>query len=106
MDLPIVCTLTETELAERKKAIYDSIAADILATRSLPEGYAFEFVPNADIVVRLARLVDLEHQCCRFLSFKIAVLAGEGPVLLEVTGPPTAKALIAGFLGPLPGLNS
>jgi hypothetical protein len=101
LELPILCTLTESELAERKKVIYDSIAGDILATHSLPEGFAFEFAASHDLVVSLARLVGLEHQCCRFLSFKITVPAGEGPVLLEVTGPPTAKSLIADFLAPL-----
>lgn len=46
-----------------------------------------------------ARLVALEHQCCRFLTFKILLEAGEGTINLEVTGPPEAKTMIADFLG-------
>jgi hypothetical protein len=43
-------------------------------------------------------LVDLERQCCAFLTFRIVVAAGK-PICLEITGPPEAKAVIADFFG-------
>jgi hypothetical protein len=51
------------------------------------------------VVAGLAHLVTLEHQCCQFLTFKIIVGAGDGAVILEVTGPLQAKNTIAEFLG-------
>jgi len=60
MDLPITCTLSE---------VYE-----------LPFG--------SDTLTMLARLVALEHGCCPFLTFRIALEAGAETVTLEVTGHP------------------
>jgi hypothetical protein len=40
----------------------------------------------------VARVVELERQCCRFLNF--AVTEGEKIVQLDVTGLPAALAII------------
>ena len=45
------------------------------------------------------RACHLEHDCCRFLAFKIIVEPGDSPIQLEVTGPPEAKITIADFFG-------
>jgi len=50
--------------------------------------------------IELARLVDLERQCCAFLTFRITVVAGK-PICLEISGPPEAKPVIADFFGSL-----
>jgi hypothetical protein len=41
----------------------------------------------------------LEHDCCKFLTFRIDLSAGQATAILEVTGPAEAKAMIADFLG-------
>jgi hypothetical protein len=51
------------------------------------------------VLLQLTRLVDLERQCCRFLTFKIVVEAGEQPIRLEVTGPAEAMSTIAELFG-------
>jgi hypothetical protein len=48
---------------------------------------------------QIALLVDLERQCCPFLTFQIVVEAQSGPLRLLVTGPAGAKAVIADFFG-------
>jgi hypothetical protein len=99
MDLPIICTLNESELRERRRDVLECVRAKAVETISLPDGYAYKFASGPEILATLARLVALEYQCCRFLTFKILVEAGDGPITLEVTGPPEAKAMIADFLG-------
>jgi hypothetical protein len=37
---------------------------------SLTDGYRYELRAEADILSKLAELVWLEHDCCRFLTFK------------------------------------
>jgi hypothetical protein len=37
----------------------------------LPDGYAYRFEPTSEMLSKLARLVDLERQCCAFLTFRI-----------------------------------
>jgi hypothetical protein len=44
---------------------------------------------------RIAELVDLERQCCQFLTFKIVVEAAH--MRLEVTGAGEAKTLMTAF---------
>ena len=98
MDLPIVCTLTGAELKERRRTILDSIRETAIDARPTPDGYSYRFKPTSDVLARLCTLVDLERQCCQFLTFKI-VVEPQQPINLEVTGPPEARATIADFFG-------
>jgi hypothetical protein len=99
MELPIACNLTEAELRERRQTILNLVRGAALNVTSLPLGYAYRFKPTSEVLAHLGRLVDLERQCCQFLTFRIVVEAGSQPICLEVTGPPEAKAIIADFFG-------
>lgn len=99
MELPIACTLTEQEMRERRQTMLDFVRRAALDVTSLPLGYACRFEATSDVLAHLSRLVDLERQCCPFLTFRIVVEAGNHPICLEVTGPPEARAIIADFLG-------
>ena len=92
-------TLNEEQLQQRRRELLDHVKTSAISARELPDGYAYEFPPDPDTVAQLARLIALEHDCCRFLTFKIALVAGQDAAILEVTGPPKAKSLIADFLG-------
>ena len=76
-----------------------SMQADVVDTIALPNGYRYEFEAKPDILSKLAELVSLEHECCRFLTFKIIVESGDAPIQLEVTGPLESKHVIADFFG-------
>jgi hypothetical protein len=99
MELPIACTLTEAEMRERRRTILDSVRVAILNVTSLSLGYAYRFEPTPQVLAELCRLVDLERQCCPFLTFRIVIEADNEPICLEVIGPPGAKGLIADFFG-------
>lgn len=99
MELPIACNLTEAEMRERRQTMLDLVRSAALNVTSLPLGYAYRFEPTSEVLAHLSRLVDLERQCCQFLTFRIVVEAGNQPICLEVTGPPEAKAIIADFFG-------
>jgi hypothetical protein len=45
--------------------------------------------------MELAHLIDLEHQCCPFLKFRLTVEPGAGPLRLELTGPDGTKDFLA-----------
>jgi hypothetical protein len=98
MDLPIVCTLTEAELRERRRTVFESIREVAINATPTPNGYSYCFMPTSDILARLTGLVDLERQCCQFLTFTIVVEPSQ-PIRLEVTGPPESMAMIADFFG-------
>ena len=95
MDLPIICALSEEQLQQRRRELLDRVKTSAISARELPDGYAYEFPPDPDTVAMLARLIALEQDCCRFLTFKISLVAEQDAAILEVTGPPKAKSLIA-----------
>jgi hypothetical protein len=99
MDLPLVCTLTEEELRERRRTVLDSIRGATLEVTSVADGYSYRFQPSSDALTQLSRLVDMERQCCRFLGFKIITEPGGQPIRLEISGPPEAKSIIAQLFG-------
>jgi|ERR1022692_3276045 hypothetical protein len=97
IDQPIACTLTDAELRERRRTVLDAFHNAVLETTQIPLGYAFRLEPKSEVLGQLAHLVDLERQCCPFLTFKIIVESGHQPFTLEITGPPEAKPVIANF---------
>jgi hypothetical protein len=99
MELSLACTLTDTDLGERRRTILDSVRRALLDVSPLLNGYAYRFEATSEILSQLARLVDLERQCCAFLTSRIIVEADRQPICLEITGPPEANAVIADFFG-------
>ena len=99
MEPPIACTLTEAEMRERRRTILDAFRVAVLDVTPLPLGYAYRFEPTSEVLTQLVRLVDLERQCCPFLTFKIIIESGNQPIRLEITGPPEAEPIIADFFG-------
>jgi hypothetical protein len=99
MNPPIACTLTDGELQQRRKTVLDAFREAVLETTPVPLGYAYRLEPKSEVLAQLVHLVDLERQCCPFLTFKIIVEAGNQPFTLEITGPPEAKPVIANFFG-------
>jgi hypothetical protein len=99
MEPPIACALTDPEMRERRKTLLNAFRSAAFGTTPLPLGYAYCFESTSEVLVQLTTLVDLERQCCPFLTFKIIVEPGNQPISLEITGPPEAKPLIADFFG-------
>ena len=97
-DLPIACTLTPDALRARK----DGLLADLLRRADhhelIDEGLRVRFSADADTLSTIARVVDAERQCCRFVRFVITVERDGGPISLELTGPPGSREFIAGLL--------
>jgi hypothetical protein len=56
-----------------------------------------EFVTGPELEADLDALVELEAQCCAFLSLTVA--CGDDATVLEVTGAPEAQSLIAELFG-------
>jgi hypothetical protein len=103
MDLPIACTLTEGPLRDRQQAIGDMFRSMQVTVAELPDGYAFTFPPSSEALQRITQLVDMERQCCPFLTFKIVVESAQAAMRLEVIGPGEAKKVISEYFNQLGG---
>ena len=97
-DVPIACTLSPDALKTRR----DGLLADLFQRAEHHEltehGLRVRFSPATDAVATIARVVDAERQCCRFLRFVITVEPDGGPCSLELSGPPGTREFIAGLL--------
>ena len=99
-DLPIMCTLSPSASAVRKEGLLARIAAQCKQTIQLEAGYRFKFDPNEKTLLLIARMIDAERQCCRFLRFDLIVPPGGDQMSLEVTGPSGTRECLDALFEP------
>ncbi len=92
--LPLACDPTAIDPAQR--AAHGALAEHLLADgaqeiQELPDGFAARF--TAEQYPLVSAFVDNERRCCPFLTFRLEVQAGQGPVWLRITGPEGVKEL-------------
>ena len=57
-------------------------------------GHRLRFAASEDKLAMIARTVEAERQCCRFLRFQITVEA-DGPISVELLGPPGTREFVS-----------
>jgi len=92
MKLPIACTLTSAALQERRRTVLQKVRSAVVETVELENGYAYS-IPG-EWFEEVAKLIDLERQCCPFLTFTMTVAGNNGPIRLELTGPEGTKEFL------------
>lgn len=97
-DLPIVCSLTPAALQARREGLLTDLLRRAHGCEDLPQGYRLRFAATAETLSTIARAVDAERQCCRFLRFGITVEPDEGPIFLELSGPPGTREFVAALI--------
>ena len=97
-DLPIVCTLTPAALEARKEGLLAELLRRSTGHEFLPEGLRLRFAPSGETLTSIARAVEAERHCCRFLRFTLTVEPDEGPLTLDLTGPPGTREFVAALL--------
>jgi hypothetical protein len=98
-DLPIVCTLTDAQLQQRRVEVLSKIREQVQELKPLDDGYALRFEVDDARLDELMKMIRFERQCCAFLRFRLTVEPAGGPVWLEITGPNGTKALLEAELG-------
>jgi hypothetical protein len=97
-ELPIACTLTPEALRERRDGLLAELLRRADAHERIDGGLRLRFAPSTDTLSALARTVEAERHCCRFLRFGIVVEPDGGPILFELTGPPGTQEFINALL--------
>lgn len=85
----------DSELQERRSSVLRKVISVVSEVKELENGFAYRFSAEGTRITELANLIDLEHRCCPFLTFRITVEAGDGPIWLEMTGPAGTKEFLA-----------
>lgn len=55
---------------------------------------SLHFDAAGDVLAGVARVVETERRCCRFLRLRLTVEPDGGPVTPDVTGPPGTPELL------------
>ena len=56
------------------------------------------FTASSATLDLIARTIDAERQCCRFLTFQLTVTPDLGAFVLDVTGPAGTREILADLL--------
>jgi hypothetical protein len=94
-DLPIVCTLTPDARAARRDGLLSELLRHAQDREMLPNGLRLTFAPTVETLSTIARAVDAERHCCRFLRVAIIVEPDGGPIIVELSGPPGTREFVA-----------
>jgi hypothetical protein len=86
-DLPVVCTLGPAALRARRVGLLAGLVRRAAEQQEFPGGRRLRFLPADQILPEIARVVDAERQCCRFLRFQVTIEPDGGPIWLDLSGP-------------------
>ena len=97
-ELPIACTLTPEALRTRREGLLMDLVRRAERREDLADGLRLEFTPSEEAIALIARTVEAERHCCRFLRFGMTVEPDDGPVFLELTGPPGTREFVSALI--------
>jgi hypothetical protein len=97
-NLPIACTLTPAAVRARREGLLSELLRRATAHQELHDGHRLQFAAEEDALFLIARAVDAERQCCRFLRFCLTVEPDGGPITLELTGPAGTREFVSALL--------
>ena len=98
-DLPIACSLSPAAISARREGLLSELLRRATVHRELQDGHLLEFAAgDEDALFTIARAVNAERQCCRFLRFRVTVAPDGGPISLELTGPAGTREFLSALL--------
>ncbi len=97
-DLPILCTLTPGALSARREGLLAELLRRSTGRELLPEGLRLRFAASGETLASIARAVEAERHCCRFLRFTVTVEPDDGPLTLDLTGPRGTREFVTALL--------
>ena|SRR5436190_14447124 len=97
-DLPVACSLSPAALKARRENLLNVLRERANERHELPNGYRLQFSGQGDIVSAIARTIEAERQCRRFLRFTVTIEPDAGAILLDLTGPPGTREFLAAML--------
>lgn len=98
----IACTLTDSELVERREKMRRDFIPYIESIEEMDDGYAFTVDGSDEALVGVMDFVRNEHRCCAHAEFELTVTPREEPIRLTMTGPEGTKEMTEeGFVRPV-----
>lgn len=98
-ELPIACSLSDTQLRTREATLLSQFRAEATMCEELDEGYRFRLSGNKQNLALVLELMTAERECCPFLTFDLNAAPNQGPLGLSITGPTGTKKYLSSLLG-------
>jgi len=98
-DLPIACSLSDSELRKREATILAQFKGAATKTEECDDGYSFALAGHRQNLALVFELLAAERECCPFLKFQLETEPANGPLHLRITGPGDAKAFLTSLFG-------
>jgi hypothetical protein len=93
-----VCTLGPDALSARRQGLLSELLQQSAGRELLPDGLRLRFAPTGETLSSIAKAVEAERQCCRFLRFTLTVEPDEGQFTLDLTGPQGTREFVVALL--------
>ena len=97
-ELPVACTLSPDALQARRQGLLADLLHQAQSHELTGNGLRIVFSADAERLATIARVVDAERQCCRFMTFVVTVAPDGGPITLELSGPAGTREFLAALL--------
>lgn len=97
-ELPIVCTLSPDALSARRQGLLSELLQQAAGKELLTDGLRLRFAASGETLSSIAKAIEAERLCCRFLRFTLTVEPDEGQFTLELTGPQGTREFVAALL--------
>ncbi|MEO6721393.1 MAG: hypothetical protein ABIN67_13575 [Ferruginibacter sp.] len=94
MEKIVSCKLTSRELQKYKTEVIAGLKANILERRELDNGYQYSFNGSDEMIDNITSFIKAERACCSFFTFNLLIEDDSTNILLEITGPDSAKKFI------------
>jgi hypothetical protein len=92
-DLPLACTLTESEQKIRSTELQD-LFKHVQQTNELVDGYALRFPGDNTWANTLLQFITYERACCPFFTFALIFEPQQGSIWLQLRGPEGVKPIV------------
>ncbi len=90
----LTCSLTPDQLAAQRKPLLPGLFQRAERVGDIPDGLSFRFAHRPGLVAELAAIIEKQRACCTFLTFRLIAEKDEGPITLEVSGPPGSAEML------------
>jgi hypothetical protein len=94
MSEPVMCSLTPAAMPSGRAGLLPGLVEQSITRDALADGYRLTFAASSARILQIARVIDAERQCCRWLRFGLDVPPGGEAVTLTLSGPPGATEFL------------
>ena len=90
-----MCSLTPEAIEAGRAGLLPGLAERATALEPLADGYRLTFDASGDTLQHIAKVVDAERQCCRWLRFDLVVPPSGAAMTLTLSGTAGASEFLA-----------